>query len=153
MASRAPVHVQPREDGWAVVREGNERTTSLHPTQAEAEKEGRDIARREETAFFLHAQDGSVREQISYGEAIPEEGTDLSEGNLQDQQQGGGAQDAVGQVTDQASQATQGVQDTAGQATDQAQGLVGGLTGGGQQQQGQEGQQQGGDQQQGQQGQ
>jgi hypothetical protein len=149
MANKPPVHVEPREDGWGVIREGNERATSLHPTQAEAEKEGRAIARREGTAFFLLARDGSVREQISYGEAIPEEGTDLSEGNQQDQQQGrqdgGGTQDAAGQATDQAGQAAQGVQgtagqateqvqDTAGQVTDQAQGLVGGLTGGGQQQ-------------------
>jgi len=81
MASKAPVHVQPREDGWAVIREGNERATSLHPIQAEAEMEGREIARRDETAFFLHARDGSVREQISYGEEISEKGTDLSEGN------------------------------------------------------------------------
>jgi hypothetical protein len=53
-----------------------------------------------------------------------------------DPQQGGGAQEAAGQVTDQAGQAVQGVQDTVGGVTDQAQGLVGGLTGG-QQQQGQ----------------
>ena len=67
MASKAPVHVEPRESGWAVIREGNERATSLHPTQAEAAKEGRDIARRDETEFFLHAQDGSVREHKSMG--------------------------------------------------------------------------------------
>lgn len=67
MASKAPVHVEPREDGWAVIREGNERATSLHPTQAEAAKEGRELVRRDETEFFLHAQDGSAREHNTTG--------------------------------------------------------------------------------------
>src|SRR5215216_5557579 len=68
MAKRSPVHVEVRQKGWAVVREGNERATSVHPTQAEAAKEGRDIARRDETEFFLHAQDGRIREHRSYGQ-------------------------------------------------------------------------------------
>src|ERR687891_2526278 len=68
MVNRSSVHVEPRENGWAVVREGSERATSVHRTQAEAAKEGRDIARREETEFFLHAQDGRIREHRSYGQ-------------------------------------------------------------------------------------
>ncbi len=68
MAQRSPVHVEPRENGWAVVREGHKRASSIHPTQAEAAKEGRDIARREAIEFFLHAQDGRVREHRDYGE-------------------------------------------------------------------------------------
>ena len=81
MARRSPVHVEPREKGWAVVREGNERATSLHSTQAEAAKEGRDIARRNETEFFLHAQDGGIREHRNYGEveATEKEG-EMTEG-------------------------------------------------------------------------
>jgi uncharacterized protein (TIGR02271 family) len=68
MVDKPSVHVEPRENGWAVVREGSERATSLHQTQAEAAKEGRSIARREETEFYLHAQDGRVREHRNYGE-------------------------------------------------------------------------------------
>jgi uncharacterized protein (TIGR02271 family) len=71
MANKPPVHVEPRENGWAVVREDSERARSLHPTQSEAAKEGREIARREETEFFLHAQDGRVREHRIYGEETP----------------------------------------------------------------------------------
>jgi uncharacterized protein (TIGR02271 family) len=71
MANKPPVHVQPRDDGWAVLREGSERATSVHPTQSEAAKEGRELARRDETEFFLHAQDGRVREQRSYEEEPP----------------------------------------------------------------------------------
>jgi hypothetical protein len=81
VARRSPVHVEPREKGWAVLREGNERATSLHSTQAEAAKEGRDIARRNETGFFLHAQDGGIREHRNYGEveATEKEG-EMTEG-------------------------------------------------------------------------
>src|SRR5215216_3881860 len=80
MAKRSPVHVEVRQKGWAVVREGNERATSVHPTQAEAAKEGRDIARRDETEFFLHAQDGRIREHNSYGEGgAAEKGAEMSE--------------------------------------------------------------------------
>ena len=68
MTKKPAVHNQPREKGWAVVREGSGRANTVNPTQAEATKEGRDIARREETEFFLHAQDGRVREHRSYGE-------------------------------------------------------------------------------------
>jgi uncharacterized protein (TIGR02271 family) len=71
MANKPPVHVEPRENGWAVGREGSERATSVHPTQSEAAKAGRELARRDETEFFLHAQDGRVREHRSYGEGLP----------------------------------------------------------------------------------
>lgn len=70
MANKPPVHVEPRESGWAVVREGAERATSIHPTQYEAATEGRELARRDETEFFLHAQDGRVREHRSYEEEL-----------------------------------------------------------------------------------
>ncbi len=68
MANKSSVHVESRESGWAVIREGSGRATSVHPTQAEAAKEGRDIARRDGTEFFLHARDGRIREHNSYGE-------------------------------------------------------------------------------------
>lgn len=71
MAQKPPVHVEPRKNGWAVVREGSGRASSVHPTQSEAAKEGRDIARYEATEFFLHAQDGRVREHRDYAEAKP----------------------------------------------------------------------------------
>src|ERR671917_1523451 len=68
MADKPSVHVEHRESGWAVVREGSKRATSVHRTQVEAAKEGRDIARRDRTEFFLHALDGRVREHNSYEE-------------------------------------------------------------------------------------
>jgi hypothetical protein len=68
---RAPkkkgVHVTPRGNKWAVIREGNQRATSLHDTQKQAEKKGRETARRDKTEFYLHNQQGAIRERDSYG--------------------------------------------------------------------------------------
>ena len=61
------VHVTPRGDKWAVVREGSERASSLHDTQAQAEKEGRETVRRDKTEFYLHNQQGQIRDRDSYG--------------------------------------------------------------------------------------
>ena len=97
MAQRSPVHVEHRENRWAVVREGHKRATSVHSTQAEAAKVGRDIARREATEFFLHAQDGRVREHRYYGE-----GSRSADKGVVDQ-----AAEAVGAVTGEVSAAVQ----------------------------------------------
>ncbi len=67
MARKPPVHVVAREGGWAVVRKGNDRATSVHQTQAEAAREGRNIARRHETGFLLLGKDGRIREHNDYG--------------------------------------------------------------------------------------
>jgi len=75
MAQKPAVHIELRGKGWAVVREGNTRATSVHPTQSEAAEIGRDLAREDSTEFFLHGQDGQVREHRDYGEAeTPEDG-------------------------------------------------------------------------------
>ena len=71
MAQKSAVHIEPRGDEWAVVREGNTRATSNHPTQSEAAESGRELARRDGTEFFLHGQDGQIREHRDYGEGRP----------------------------------------------------------------------------------
>ena len=75
MAQKPAVHIELRGDGWAVVREGNKRATSTHPTQSEAAESGRDLARRDGAEFFLHGQDGQIREHRKYreGQAPPED--------------------------------------------------------------------------------
>ncbi len=67
MAGKKPVHVVPHNGGWAVRREGNERVSSQHDTQAQAERAGRSTARGDQTEFFLHGRDGQIREKDSYG--------------------------------------------------------------------------------------
>src|SRR5918993_3117105 len=68
MAQRTAVHIELRDDAWIVVREGNQRATSVHPTQFEAAESGREIARRDGAEFFLHGQDGQIREHRDYRE-------------------------------------------------------------------------------------
>ena len=71
MAQKPAVHIEFRGEGWAVVREGNKRATSTHPTQSEAAESGRELARRDKSEFFLHAQDGEIREHRDYREGQP----------------------------------------------------------------------------------
>ncbi|MDT3438260.1 DUF2188 domain-containing protein [Pseudofrankia sp. BMG5.37] len=66
MSAKA-VRVVPHGDGWAVRRDGNQRVTSTHATQAEAARAGRETARRVEAEFFLQGRDGRIRERSSYG--------------------------------------------------------------------------------------
>jgi hypothetical protein len=60
------VHVIPRGDRWEVIREGDERSSSLHDTQEQAEKKGRELARRDETDLFLHNQQGGFTKHYRY---------------------------------------------------------------------------------------
>lgn len=61
------VHVTPQGDKWAVKREGSQRASSLHDTQKEAEKRGRQTARNDKSEFVLHGKQGQIRERDSYG--------------------------------------------------------------------------------------
>ena len=74
MAQKPAVHIEFRGEGWAVMREGNKRATSTHTTQSEAAESGKDLARRDRTEFFLHAQDGQIREHRDYRERQPSAG-------------------------------------------------------------------------------
>ncbi len=61
------VHVTPQGNKWAVKREGSQRVSSLHDTQKEAEKKGRQAARNDKAEFYLHNKQGRIRERDSYG--------------------------------------------------------------------------------------
>lgn len=61
------VHVVPRDDKWAVRREGNVRATSVHATQAGAIERARQIASNERSEVVIHRADGRIRERDSYG--------------------------------------------------------------------------------------
>lgn len=64
---KSSVHITPREDGWAVIREGSKRASSVHDTKREAEKAGREAARRDKTELYVHNRQGQIRERDSYG--------------------------------------------------------------------------------------
>jgi len=67
MGSKKPVHVVPHQGKWAVKREGSERASSVHDTQAKAESAGRTTAKADQTEFYLHNREGQIREKDSYG--------------------------------------------------------------------------------------
>ena len=60
-------HVVPYGDQWAVRREGSDRVTSIHPTQADAIDKGRQIAINQHGELFVHRPDGTIRDRNSYG--------------------------------------------------------------------------------------
>jgi len=66
MAKR-DIHVVPNGVGWAVEREGADRTSSVHRTQQEAIETGRDSARRDKVELVVHRPDGTIRDSDSYG--------------------------------------------------------------------------------------
>jgi hypothetical protein len=60
-------HVVKRDDGWAVRGAGNQRDTSHHSTQSEAERTARDIAINQRSEVLIHGESGRIRERNSYG--------------------------------------------------------------------------------------
>lgn len=54
-------------DGWAVKREGADRASSVHSTQAEAWSETRRLAKGTGGEAILQGEDGKIREKNSYG--------------------------------------------------------------------------------------
>lgn len=61
------MHVVPNpKGGWSVRQSGAERAARNFGTQAEAVRYGRELARRDRTEFYVHRQDGTIRERDSY---------------------------------------------------------------------------------------
>ena len=61
------IHVVPREDGWAVRREGAQRDSSRHDRKSEAMDAARGTARRERVEVVEHGKDGRIQDSDSYG--------------------------------------------------------------------------------------
>lgn len=60
-------HVTPHDEGWAVVKEGAERATSVYGTKKEAVEGGREMARTHvPSELVVHKQDRSVQETFAY---------------------------------------------------------------------------------------
>ncbi|MCW3059652.1 MAG: hypothetical protein JWQ02_1473 [Capsulimonas sp.] len=61
------IHVIPHNDNWAVEREGAQRVSSTHDTQAAAISAARNTARTEHGELFIHGRNGEIRDRDSYG--------------------------------------------------------------------------------------
>jgi len=107
MAHTPAVHIELRDDAWIVIREGNQRATSVHPTQSEAAESGRELARAAGAEFFLHGTDGRVREHHDYRGDRTAENEDLLDTPL----------GTVGAVTDAADGITSTAADALGADT------------------------------------
>lgn len=62
------VWVTRRDDGaWQVIREGADRASSIHGTQADADARAREIATREGVERITQGLDGKIRSKDSFG--------------------------------------------------------------------------------------
>ncbi len=62
-----PIHVISREDGWAVVREGNKKTSAVPPTRHQAEQHVRSLASQNRTDSYLYDKQGRILAHDFYG--------------------------------------------------------------------------------------
>ena len=67
MANRRNVHVTPRDNGWAVKREGNQRASEILPTQAAAVAVARPLAKAAHGELLVHGLNGRIRARDSFG--------------------------------------------------------------------------------------
>ena len=61
------VHVVPREDGWAVRREGASRDSSHHDRKIDALDAGRRTAQRDRVELVSHGKNGRIQDSDSFG--------------------------------------------------------------------------------------
>ncbi|ABD55388.1 DUF2188 domain-containing protein [Jannaschia sp. CCS1] len=68
MTDKKDFWTQQRDDGqWEVKREGNEKASSVHPTQAKTWDQAKDRARSTEGEAYLKGRDGKIRERNTCG--------------------------------------------------------------------------------------
>ncbi len=59
--------VEPHDEGWAVIKEGNERATSVHETKVAAVDAARELARRHAPArLVIFRKDGTIQDENTY---------------------------------------------------------------------------------------
>lgn len=65
--SKKNQHVVPHSEGWAVKGAGNQRASSVHPTQREAINAARQTAINQSSEMLVHGENGRIRERNTYG--------------------------------------------------------------------------------------
>ena len=60
-------HVVPRDNGWAVKKEGASKDTKIFNTQKEAENLATQIAKNNKSEVLIHGKNGKIRERNSFG--------------------------------------------------------------------------------------
>lgn len=64
--AKGDIHTVPHDDGWANLREGNQRVTRTYDTQAAANQVGKADAIRNGVEHLIHGQDGQIRKRNTY---------------------------------------------------------------------------------------
>ena len=64
---KSSIHVVRRGDVWVVRPADSSRATSVHTTQRDAVRTGRELARSRSTELVIHGRDGRIRGRDSYG--------------------------------------------------------------------------------------
>ena len=59
--------VSPRDNGWAVHGEGNQKDTKLFDTQKDAAAYARNIAINQKSEVIIQGRNGQIRSKDSYG--------------------------------------------------------------------------------------
>ena len=60
-------HVVPKDNKWAVKKEGSTRASSISKTQSNAIHVAKELAKRNQSELLIHGKDGQIRERNSYG--------------------------------------------------------------------------------------
>jgi hypothetical protein len=61
------VYVQKHAEGWQVKKAGNDRASAVTETKKEAEKIGREAARKEHSELIIKGEDGKIQSKDSHG--------------------------------------------------------------------------------------
>jgi uncharacterized protein YdaT len=75
MAKDDNYHVVPKDNGWAVKKEGAKRASGVYDTKAEAVKGGQELAKNNDGSLRIHTKDGKIQEERTYRQdPFPPEG-------------------------------------------------------------------------------
>ena len=61
------IEVAPNGTGWKVSQQGRVTPVATFPTKAQAEAQGRQLARQQRVEFILKGLDGRIQSRDSYG--------------------------------------------------------------------------------------
>lgn len=67
MIKKRDIHVVPHAEGWATRKEGSGRAGGVYDTKAEAQRHGRDQAKREGVELVIHGRNGRIQDSDSFG--------------------------------------------------------------------------------------
>lgn len=65
--SKKNIHIVPKDNRWAVKKEGTKDPLSTHRTKALADQQARPQAKKEKVELVIHGRDGRIQDKDSFG--------------------------------------------------------------------------------------